>query len=36
MEDIDWILVIGLLAMIAAGCFFGYLEHIEKMAGCVK
>ena len=36
MDGIDWymIAVITVVAMLAV--FFGWTEHIEAMAGCVK
>ena len=36
MENIDWYMAIVIVAVLSMGCFFGYLEHVEKLAGCVK
>ena len=36
MEEIDWYMIIGLICVFAAAVFFGWIEHLETMAGCVK
>lgn len=36
MEDIDWYMITVILAVLAVAVFFGWTEHLEKMAGCVK
>lgn len=36
MEDIDWYMIAGIIAVTAMAVFFGWIEHIEAMAGCVK
>jgi hypothetical protein len=36
MEGIDWYMITGIIAVAILAVFFGWIEHVETMAGCVK
>ena len=36
MEDIDLYMITAIIAVAIVAVFFGWIEHIEAMAGCVK
>ena len=36
MDGIDWYMITGIIAVAILAVFFGWIEHIEAMAGCVK
>ena len=36
MDGIDWYMIALILSVLVMEVFFGWIEHIETMAGCVK
>ena len=36
MDGLDWYMITAILAVLAIAVFFGWVEHIETMAGCLK
>ena len=36
MDGIDWYMIVLILSVLVMAVFFGWIEHIETMAGCVK
>ena len=36
MDGLDWYMITAILAVLAVAVFFGWTEHVETMAGCVK
>ena len=36
MDGTDWYMIIGIIAVTVMAVFFGWIEHLEAMAGCVK
>ena len=36
MDGMDWYMITVILAVVVLGLFFGWTEHLEAMAGCVK
>lgn len=36
MDEMDWYMIVLILAVLVMAVFFGWIEHIETMAGCVK
>ena len=36
MDGIDWYMIALILAVLVMAVFFGWIEHVETMAGCVK
>ena len=36
MDGVDWYMITGIIALTIMAVFFGWTEHIETMAGCVK
>ena len=36
MDDVDWYMIVLILSVLVMAVFFGWIEHLETMAGCVK
>ena len=36
MDDVDWYMIALILSVLVMAVFFGWIEHLETMAGCVK
>ena len=36
MDEMDWYMIVLILTVLVMAVFFGWIEHIETMAGCVK
>ena len=36
MDDVDWYMIVLILTVLVMAVFFGWIEHLETMAGCVK
>lgn len=36
MDGIDWYMIVLILTVLVMAVFFGWIEHVETMAGCVK
>ena len=36
MDGMDWYMITALIAVAVVACFFGWTEHVETMAGCLK
>ena len=36
MDGLDWYMITAILAVLVMALFFGWMEHVETMAGCLK
>lgn len=36
MDEMDWYMIVLILTVLVMAVFFGWIEHLETMAGCVK
>ena len=36
MDGLDWYMITAILAVLVMALFFGWTEHVETMAGCLK
>ena len=36
MDDVDWYMIVLILTVLVMAVFFGWIEHLEAMAGCIK
>ena len=36
MDEVDWYMIVLILTVLVMAVFFGWIEHLETMAGCVK
>lgn len=36
MDDVDWYMIVLILTVLVMAVFFGWIEHLETTAGCVK
>ena len=36
MDGIDWYMIALILSVLVMAVFFGWIEHLETMAGCIK